>query len=323
MSMVLSHETALEMYRSSLMPFSKPQRIPFHRIAFPAPDDAAIFHSLPVRTSHLPLHCVVPESRNRRGVKEGHCHVHHGDMNTIRLRQNTGESLLCVVPPEVLFIQMAAKLSLVALVKLGYELCGSYSLPMSQPQYTGTPRGFNRRRPITSVAKLEASVELAARSRSVKNARSAMRYIVDGAATPQEAELCMLMVLPRRLGGYGLERPRISHSGNSRRLSPFLPGNSSCDFLWSEAGVAVEYRDKRMDDEEEGKKSSKKRKSPLDEMGVAVISLTSKQVMHVCELDGIADSVARKHGRYLRRDLRYDYASRQADLREQVLSVNW
>ncbi len=63
---------------------------------------------------------------------------------------------------------MAAQLSGIELVKLGYELCGVYSLPMSQPNYAGTPRGFSRRKALTSVERLTAHVASQGSNRSVK-----------------------------------------------------------------------------------------------------------------------------------------------------------
>lgn len=140
MSLVLSHRTALELYRSSIMPLSGFVRVPFESLSVPTSDDVAFYRSLPIRTAHFPLHCVVSEPKNRRNVKGGHCHVLGADMKAICLRQSNEGSLLCVVSPEVLFLQMAAQLSLIELVRLGYELCGSYSLPMAQPNYAGTPR---------------------------------------------------------------------------------------------------------------------------------------------------------------------------------------
>ena len=171
MSMVLSHRTALELYRSSMMPVSGYEKVPFLSLSVPTHNDVERYRALPIRTSHIPLHCVVPKPRNRRNIKDGHCHVFGGEMNAIRLHKSRDESSLCVVSPEVLFLEMAAQLSGIELVKLGYELCGVYSLPMSQPNYAGTPRGYSRRKALTSVARLTAHVASQNKNRSVKKAR--------------------------------------------------------------------------------------------------------------------------------------------------------
>ena len=146
-------------------------------------------------------------------------------MNAICLHRSTDESSLCVVSPEVLFLEMAAQLSGIELVKLGYELCGVYSLPMSQPNYAGTPRGYSRRKALTSVARLTAHVASQSNNRSVKKARWALRYVLDGSASPRETELSMLMVLPRKWAGMVL---------GSRKFGMNLPPRAKCCCFYRE-----------------------------------------------------------------------------------------
>ena len=323
MSIVLSHSTALEMYRSSLMPVATWERVPFTSLSVPTQNDVLWFRSLPIRTDHFPLHCVVPKANNRREIKGGSCHVLGDQMDAIRLRRNMGGSSLCVVSPEVLFLQMAAQLSAIELVKLGYELCGNYSLPMSQPNYAGVPRGFVARKALTNVAKLNDFMDAHASNRSVRNARAALRHVADGSVSPKQTELCMLMVLPRKMGGYGLSAPSCTceaaslgnaAAGLSGRARPF-------GLCWPDVGVAIRYGA----DGNGQARAAKHRCRHCSTPGCSaakVLAISNRDIRHPESLDGIADAVARKHGRYLRRDLRYDFASRQASLREQVLSGN-
>ena len=304
MSMVLSHRTALELYRSSMMPVSGYEKVSFLSLSVPTRNDVECYRTLPIRTSHIPLHCVVPKPRNRRNIKNGHCHVFGGEMNAICLHRSTDESSLCVVSPEVLFLEMAAQLSGIELVKLGYELCGVYSLPMSQPNYAGTPRGYSRRKALTSVARLTAHVASQSNNRSVKKARWALRYVLDGSASPRETELSMLMVLPRKLGGYGLRKPEIRH-----------------EFATSSEVLLLRYGDRA----HKGNDGDRKRNRHLVSLGVAgsmVLHVTNRDIRHAESLDEVADAVARCHGHRLRNDLQYDFAARQAELRERVLTGN-
>ena len=323
MSMVLSHRTALELYRSSMMPVSGYEKVPFLSLSVPTHNDVERYRAFPFRTSHIPLHCVVPKPRNRRNIKDGHCHVFGGEMNAIRLHKSRDESSLCVVSPEVLFLEMAAQLSGIELVKLGYELCGVYSLPMSQPNYAGTPRGYSRRKALTSVARLTAHVASQNKNRSVKKARWALRYVLDGSASPRETELSMLMVLPRKLGGYGLQKPEIRHEFvTSSEVLLFLSGKSTAfDLYWPDVGLLLRYGDQTYT----GNDDNQKRNcylSSLDVVGSRVLRVTNRDIRHAESLDEVADAVARCHGRHLRNDLQYDFAARQAELRERVLSSN-
>ena len=79
MSMVLSHITALELYRSSMMPVSGYEKVSFLSLSVPTRNDVECYRALPIRTSHIPLHCVVPKPRDRRNIKNGHCHVFGGE----------------------------------------------------------------------------------------------------------------------------------------------------------------------------------------------------------------------------------------------------
>mgnify|MGYP006981053539 FL=1 len=244
-------------------------------------------------------------------------------MNAICLHRSKDESSLCVVSPEVLFLEMAAQLSGIELVKLGYELCGVYSLPMSQPNYAGTPRGYSRRKALTSVARLTAHVASQSNNRSVKKARWALRYVLDGSASPRETELSMLMVLPRKLGGYGLRKPEIRHEfATSSEVLLFLSGKSTAFALhWPDAGLLLRYGDRA----HKGNDGDRKRNRHLVSLGVAgsmVLHVTNRDIRHAESLDEVADAVARCHGRHLRNDLQYDFAARQAELRERVLTGN-
>ena len=57
MSMVLSHRTALELYRSSMMPVSGYEKVSFLSLSVPTRNDVECYRALPIRTSHIPLHC--------------------------------------------------------------------------------------------------------------------------------------------------------------------------------------------------------------------------------------------------------------------------
>lgn len=324
MSMVLSHRTALEVYRSSMMPVFGYEKVSFHSLSVPTRNDVECYRALPIRTSHIPLHCVVPKPKNRRNIKDGCCHVFGGEMQAICLHKGMDESSLCVVSPEVLFLEMAALLSGIELVKLGYELCGVYSLPMSQPNYAGTPRGFNRRKALTSVERLTAHVASQSSNRSVKKARWALRYVLDGSASPKETELCMLMVLPRKIGGYGLGKPKIRHDfATSSEVLLFLSGKSTAyDLYWPDAGVSLRYTDEAHVGDTNERKQNRRYRPSSEPAHLRVIQVSNWDIRHAESLDEVADTVARCHGRHLRNDLQYDFAARQAELRERVLSSN-
>lgn len=55
----------------------------------------------------------------------------------------------CCAAPEAVFLQLARRLDMVSLVKLGMELCGTYSI------YPAAQGGFRSREPLTSAAAID------------------------------------------------------------------------------------------------------------------------------------------------------------------------
>lgn len=133
----------------------------------------------------------------------------------------------------------------------------------------------------------------------------------------------MLMVLPRKLGGYGLRKPEIRHEfATSSEVLLFLSGKSTAFALhWPDAGLLLRYGDRA----HKGNDGDRKRNRHLVSLGVSgsmVLHVTNRDIRHAESLDEVADAVARCHGRHLRNDLQYDFAARQAELRKRVLTGN-
>ena len=105
--------------------------------------------------------------------------------------------------PEFSFLQLAGVLNMQQLVLVGYWLCSSYRLNGTDLPLTVDP--------ITTVAKLEEYLAGATGCYGASKACQALRWIVDGARSPLEADVAALASLPVRLGGYGLPRPAINY----------------------------------------------------------------------------------------------------------------
>ena len=98
--------------------------------------------------------------------------------------------------PELLFLEMGRGLSIARQALLGYELCGSYSL--------GIPTVFGVA-PVTDAARLHGYLDRLDYVRGVKHARRASRFVLDGAWSPMEAILALMIILPADMGGYGMK----------------------------------------------------------------------------------------------------------------------
>lgn len=112
---------------------------------------------------------------------------------------------LYISTPEATFLQLGKELSLIQLITVGYELCGSYGLSVQSSS------GFLRREPRSNPQLIERYLEKCEGIHGVKAAKRASSYLVKGSASPMESLLSMLLCLPPSLGGFGLPRPELNY----------------------------------------------------------------------------------------------------------------
>lgn len=107
--------------------------------------------------------------------------------------------------PELCFIQMASEISLLGAVVLGHELCGSYS------HFFRLVSGFYERRPLTTVAKIEAAIQQLDGMHGLNNARMALRWVRNCSASPMETVVSCMLALPTSMGGFGFVLPTLNY----------------------------------------------------------------------------------------------------------------
>ena len=102
----------------------------------------------------------------------------------------------------LVFVHIAAQeTSMIALLELGYELCGSY-----QTRRTGTSSAYQ----VEPLSSIHALADFATRNPSLRGATKAaktLRYLADNSASPRETKKAILLGLPMMYGGYGLGIP--------------------------------------------------------------------------------------------------------------------
>ncbi len=130
-----------------------------------------------------------------------------------------------VSSPELVFIQMAGMLDEVRLIKAGYELSATYGFVSDSEDCLEAVYDLP---PLTDVIKMGDMLVKTPRRLHISEARSALRYVSAGSASPMETALAMLLCLPTRLGGMGFEVPRMNEEvdvgGETRRIDLFWPG---------------------------------------------------------------------------------------------------
>lgn len=146
--------------------------------------------------------------------------------------------------PELTFLQLARLLDDVWLVTYGYELCGYYARG---------EEGFCSCPALTSVARIGRYLDRLERVRAergqgmppgIRRARRVLGWVLDGAASPEEAIASMVLTLPRKRGGFGLPPGRLNRAVPLSTEVARLFGIDSfvCDASWEGRRVAFEYQ---------------------------------------------------------------------------------
>ena len=149
---------------------------------------------------------------------------------------------LLVATPELCLVQMASVLPTWELIELAFELCGSYALSPA------SPRGYIPRTPLSTPEKLRDFAGSATGIRGAKLARTAAKWVVAGARSPEEARICMLAHLPRSLGGMGTKGPRLGARIPAPDAATRIIGSRvfTPDLYWPDANIVLDYAGRSM-----------------------------------------------------------------------------
>lgn len=203
---------------------------------------------------------------------------------------------LFISSPELTFLQMAAHLSLMHLIELGFELCGCYAL------LTGGRGMVTRREPLTSADKLAAYLGRFSNVKGLKKARRAARYIIDGAASPMEAKLAMILCLPPAMGGFGFPRASLNQEMQLELLSAggLAPERRvvRCDLLWpAPYNVAIEYESSEWHLSNRKFAEDSSRRNDIVSTNVRVLTVTKNQILNLVYWPNLAGRIGALMGR--------------------------
>lgn len=222
-----------------------------------------------------------------------------------------------VASPEFCFLEMASQMSLVSLVKLGFEMCGHYSIPVD-----GSETVYDLQ-PMTSVTMLGRFLDGVAGAHGVKRARQALRLVRPGSASPMETVAVSLFTFPTHRGGRSLGSLQmnavIEATDTARRIA--RQDHFVCDLYWPGAKQDIEYDSDEFHCSRAKLHADALRRDGLSSMGVDVMSLTSNQVFDLDLFNAIADAVERKLGKRVRRDA--SFPERQRELLRELQSDLW
>jgi len=305
MELYITHESALEYWRKQGKARDKDiQRLRKARIPAVTPNAQLLQQARAVGLS-LPLDIFVTTLEARRPSKKTRPHVFGG-----ALPDNSFISLgngLFVSSPELCFFQMASKLTLIKLIELGFELCGTFALPAQaenpkEEETEADEECFYNLPELTNVKRLAGYVKRMKGVNGYNRASRALRYMADNSGSPMEAILTMLLTLPYKYGGYGLPMPKLNYLITPDKVAKRSTNQAyfKCDLFWPLKNLAVEY------DSEAHHAIKKKiaedaiRRNALSALGILPIIVTKQQLYNVYEIEKVAVQLSRQLGKQLK-----------------------
>ena len=162
--------------------------LPLDRLALDEPPDA-----------EGPVEVVSPRACDRPQARFAKSRVHPSHLPADSF-VDLGDGL--VIPsPELLFLELSTVMMPEALSLLGYELCGTYVRDPRDPQCGTTVYDVP---PVTSVSRMAEYLDRCGDDARVVESRLALSRVRDGAWSPMEAIVSLLVVTPVDQLGYAL-----------------------------------------------------------------------------------------------------------------------
>ena len=274
MSVVLCHESALRYWLTKISNEAVPSVSPCQSLSFSSANmrdvrlDALSFDYSEKR----PLHVLVCDSDSVRNQRCLVAHRWSGVLPPGSFYELSGSNL--VSSPEFTFLQMAAGRSLREVVEIGDYLCGLFSIGDSGHGYTG------QRDALTTPESIAGFLDQAPGAYGAKQARRALRYVVERTASPREIMLCSALVLPKSEGGRGIRHIVANQEVKVPEHLWEFAGTDSfyCDVYIPSARGDVEYDSEQYHTGRYRLDHTQKRRNILEVSGVKTMSATPGQL---------------------------------------------
>lgn len=231
---------------------------------------------------------------------------------------------LIAVDPRLCFIQAASWMSELELIEFGYELCGSYELPLRATKTR--PRGeeeigYTVRRPLTTRTALQEFMKSHSDLKGSRAAAKALVRVRDGSRSPMETATALAIVMPKRQGGLGFKGVELNHRIDIPSEFRNLTASNyfKVDIFAPRKNAGVEY-DGGAHEEASRRAHDVERLATLNAMGTSIQTLTKSQFANQLAFHRAMNAIARMFG--IKADSSIEFQRPQNELR-QALIRNW
>ena len=199
---------------------------------------------------------------------------------------------LFVAMPELVFLRMAERRSLVQVVVHGVDLCGRYYLRLPSNDVT------ERSAYLTSPERLNCFIGAADGLRGSKVARAALEFVAANSASPEETRSWVQFCLPARYGSFGLDFTHMNYDVRAGRLAKLTMQNAySVDIANPTSKKGMEYDGGPY---HQDASADKRRRNELKALGWDIFPLDASVLYNPDATIRFAGQVAKNMGRRLR-----------------------
>lgn len=255
-----------------------------------------------------PVHVMVPNKASRLNTADVDCSVRTMPLSAGFFVRGFEQDVL-IAGPELCVLQLAMDLSVQKLAQLVTELCSTYYF-VKEPQpalvgESGELRSVpvkaeraksNRAVPVSSLEAMEGFAARFGSSVSGRRMARAVRYALEGSASPMETAVGLMLSLSKALGGYGLPSPKMNWAiemlgDDGAKYVRVL------DMYWPECGVGLEYDSSAFHSGDAKMRADSLRRNEVGAQDVRLFTATADHVSSLEKMDKLASQLSRALGR--------------------------
>ena len=202
---------------------------------------------------------------------------------------------ITIASPELLFLELACKLSNHRLIQFGLQLCSH-------------PPGLHSKA-ITTKQRLMKFIAKTPGHRGHRKALRAVKYVENGSASIMESLAYMILTLPHFLGGYGLNGAVFNYEISLKSEAQIRLGQSRCftDLYYKQEKLAVEYESFAYHNSPSEQGKDVIRAAILERQGIDVVHFSTIQLYNRDACRDFAYNLASRLGKRMQiRTKRFD-----------------
>ena len=150
------------------------------------------------------------------------------------------------------------------------------------------------RRPMATIRSIEAYLNSLYHVRGSARVRRLLKYAIENTASPEEARLAALLLLPENLGGKGL--PAATSNERLRTTDACFASPRYPDLFWKKYRLVLEYESDEFHSGRDSLGKDSARRAQLQAAGYHVVTMTNRQLHNPVEFEDTVRALKRYMG---------------------------